>query len=229
MAKKVVKKTKIKIMRLLIVLLVLIGLVFCVKVIINIPIKNIVIKGTDYLNDDYIIDIAKIKDYPSFILTQKIPIKKDLESSKYIDNVKISKKWGNILEIKIKENKALFYNTSNHKYILENSEEVEEEEISKNFRVPRLLNYVPDNKYDKFINGMKNIKDDTLSKISDIEYQPNEYDKDRFLLYMDDGNMVYLTLTKFKLINHYNEVLTQLEGHKGILYLDSGNHFQIKE
>ena len=39
----------------------------------------------------------------------------------------------------------------------------------------------------------------------------------------------YLTLTKFKMINHYNEVLTQLEGHKGILYLDSGNHFQIKE
>ena len=70
---------------------------------------------------------------------------------------------------------------------------------------------------------------DTLSKIGAIEYKPNDYDKDRFLLYMDDGNMVYLTLTKFKMINHYNEVLTQLENHKGILYLDSGNHFKIME
>ena len=76
---------------------------------------------------------------------------------------------------------------------------------------------------------MSQVKDDALSKISDIEYQPNEFDKDRFLLYMDDGNMVYLTLTKFKMINRYNEVLSQLEGHKGILYLDSGNHFKIKE
>ena len=41
--------------------------------------------------------------------------------------------------------------------------------------------------------------------------------------------MVYLTLTKFKMINHYNEVLTQIENHKGILYLDSGNHFKIME
>ena len=46
---------------------------------------------------------------------------------------------------------------------------------------------------------------------------------------MDDDNTVYLTLTKFKMINYYNKVLTQLDGRKGILYLDSGNHFQIRE
>ena len=98
-----------------------------------------------------------------------------------------------------------------------------------NFRVPRLLNYVPDKKYSKFIENMGKVNLDTLSKIGDIEYQPNDFDKDRFLLYMDDGNMVYLTLTKFKMINHYNDVLQQLEGHHGILYLDNGNHFKIME
>ena len=76
---------------------------------------------------------------------------------------------------------------------------------------------------------MFKVDKDILGKISDIEYLPNEYDKDRFLLYMDDGNMVYVTLTKFDNINYYNDVLSQLEGHKGILYLDSGNHFEIKE
>ena len=91
------------------------------------------------------------------------------------------------------------------------------------------MNYVPDDKYDTFISKMALIDKGILGKISDIEYTPNDYDKDRFLLYMDDGNMVYLTLTKFKQINYYNEVLEQLEGRKGILYLDSGNHFQIKE
>ena len=91
------------------------------------------------------------------------------------------------------------------------------------------MNYVPDKKYKSFIKGMKSVDTDILGKISDIEYIPNDYDKDRFLLYMDDGNMVYLTLTKFKMINYYNNVLEQLEGKHGILYLDSGNHFQIKE
>ena len=95
--------------------------------------------------------------------------------------------------------------------------------------MPRLINYVPDNKYNKFIKNMIKVDESVLSKISDIEYLPNDYDKDRFLLYMDDDNMVYLTLTKFKMINHYNEVLAQLDNHKGILYLDSGNHFKIME
>ena len=79
------------------------------------------------------------------------------------------------------------------------------------------------------IKNMGKIDKSVLAKISDIEYKPNEYDKDRFLLYMDDGNMVYLTLTKFNMINYYNDVLEQLEDRKGILYLDNGNHFQIKE
>ena len=61
------------------------------------------------------------------------------------------------------------------------------------------------------------------------KYLNSKYLEDRFLLYMDDGNMVYLTLTKFKMINYYNTVVERLENRKGILYLDNGNHFQIKE
>ena len=41
--------------------------------------------------------------------------------------------------------------------------------------------------------------------------------------------MVYLTLTKFKIINRYIDVLAQLENHKGVLYLDDGNYFKIME
>ena len=229
MSKKVVKKTRIKLFNLLLVLLVLAGLFFFGKYIIEQPIRNIVVKGTTYLEDDYIIDLAKVREYPPFILYNSPLYNKKVAKSDYVDSCKIKKKWGYILEINVKENKPLFYNINKDKYVFDNEEEVPLEDISSTFRVPRLLNYVPDTKYDKFLSGMGKIKEDILSKVSDMEYLPNEYDKDRFLFYMDDGNMVYLTLTKFKLMNHYNEVLPQLEGHKGILYLDSGNHFQIKE
>lgn len=229
MAKKIVRKRKLKVLNFFIVLLVLIGLFFAVYFGIQIPVKNIVIKNTNYLDDDYIIELAGIKNYPSFVLTRSSEMKKKLEASKYIGRVKVRKKLGFIFEFEIKENKALFFDTNKEQYIFDNQDGIRDEAISHSFRVPRLLNYVPDTRYQKFIKGMNNIKSDTLSKIADIEYKPNDYDKDRFLLYMDDGNMVYLTLTKFNMINHYNEVLSQLENHKGILYLDNGNHFQIKE
>ena len=229
MATKIVKKTKIKFINLLLVLLVLVGLFFGVKYILDQGIHSILIQGNTYLKDDYIIDLAGIRDYPSFIkLNRKNTCKKIIKSD-YINSCKIRKKWGFLLDITITENRVLFYDMNQNQYVFENEKGAKEDSISQEFRVPRLLNYVPDTKYNKFITNMGKVKEDTLSKISDIEYQPNDYDKDRFLLYMDDGNMVYLTLTKFKMINHYNEVLSQLEGHKGILYLDSGNHFQIKE
>ena len=130
--------------------------------------------------------------------------------------------------IEVEENKPLFYSEVDKKIVFSNKESIDVDDYSL-FRVPRLLNYVPDTKYNSFIKNVNKVDEEILGMISDIEYVPNDLDKDRFLLYMDDGNMVYLTLTKFKMINYYNDVLTQLEGRKGILYLDNGNHFQIKE
>ena len=229
MTKKIVKKKKLKLVNFLIFLLFLVGLFCGGNYILHIPIKNIIIKNTNYLNDDYIIDLAGIKNYPSFILTSSKAMQNKLLKSSYIKKVTIKKECGFILEIDIDEAKPLFYNVTSNKYVLNNKKEVGEESINSNFRVPRLINYVPDNKYNKFFKGMNSVSSAVLSQISDIEYLPNDYDKDRFLLYMDDGNMVYITLTKFKMINHYNEVLSQLDNHKGILYLDSGNHFKIME
>lgn len=229
MSKKIVKRTKIKMFNLLIVLLVAVGLFFSVRLIIDEPIHNIIITGNSYLDDDYIINLANIKNYPAFISINKKEMCKKINKSSYISSCTIKKKFAFVLEINIKENKPLFFENNQKKYVFDNMKSTKVDDISKSFRVPRLLNYVPDKKYEKFVSSMSKVNSGILSKIGDIEYKPNDYDKDRFLLYMDDGNLVYLTLTKFKTINHYNEVLSQLEGHKGILYLDSGNHFEIKE
>lgn len=229
MAKKIVKKKKIKIIPFLIVLLVITGLSFGVYEVLNARILNIIIKNGEYLNDDYVIDLAGIKDYPSFYLTNTISMRKKVEKSPYIIQAKIKRKFYHVLEIDLDVNHPLFINNSTNMVVFENEKTVATSSEVDLFRVPRLINYVPDDKYQSFIKGMARIDKGILGKISDIEYTPNDYDKDRFLLYMDDGNMVYLTLTKFKQINYYNEVLGQLEGRKGILYLDSGNHFQIKE
>ena len=70
---------------------------------------------------------------------------------------------------------------------------------------------------------------DILIRISEIKYDPTELDNERFLFYMNDANYVYVTLSKIDLINSYNEIYPTLEGKKGILYLDSGNHFEIKK
>ena len=229
MAKKIVKKTKIKLLPCLMVLLFFVALSFGIYYFVHLPIQNLIVEGTSYLKDDYILNLAGVRDYPSFYLISTRGIEDKLEESPYIQKAEVKREFFHILVLDIKESKPLFINNTNKTVVFSNKEEVPVSEEIDLFRIPRLINYVPDNKYRSFIKGMADIKTDILGKISDIEYQPNDYDKDRFLLYMDDGNMVYLTLTKFDMINYYNDVLSQLENRKGILYLDNGNHFQIME
>ena len=229
MAKKIVKKTKIKLLPCFMVLLFFVALSFGAYYFVHLPIQNLVVEGTSYLKDDYILNLAGVRDYPSFYLISTRGIEDKLEESPYIQKAEVKREFFHVLVLDIKESKPLFINNTNKTVVFSNKEEVPVSEEIDLFRIPRLINYVPDNKYRSFIKGMADIKTDILGKISDIEYQPNDYDKDRFLLYMDDGNMVYLTLTKFDMINYYNDVLSQLENKKGILYLDSGNHFQIME
>lgn len=229
MAKKIVKKTKIKLLPCFMVLLFFVALSFGIYYFVHLPIQNLIVEGTSYLKDDYILNLAGVRDYPSFYLISTRGIEDKLEESPYIQKAEVKREFFHVLVLDIKESKPLFINNTNKTVVFSNKEEVPVSEEIDLFRIPRLINYVPDNKYRSFIKGMADIKTDILGKISDIEYQPNDYDKDRFLLYMDDGNMVYLTLTKFDMINYYNDVLSQLENRKGILYLDNGNHFQIME
>lgn len=227
MATKIIKKTKIKLIPFLIVFLVGVTLFFSVYLILQIPIKNLIVLNTNYLNDDYILNLADVIDYPEFYQISTKKIEEKLLSSPYIKKASVEREFFCTLVFDIVENEPLFINNTKKTLVFADEREILANENLELFRVPRLINYVPDTKYQDFIKAMGNVKRTILGKISDIEYQPNEYDKDRFLLYMDDGNMVYLTLTKFDMINYYNDVLSQLENKNGILYLDNGNHFQI--
>lgn len=225
---KIVKKKKLKFIPFFLLILCIAGIIFSVELFLDTKIKNIVITGNEILSDQQILELANLTNYPSFYKNTNTKIEKAIEKNPFVKKVTVKKSFYHVLTIKIKEYQILFKKEQDGKVVLENKQELATEQPIKG-ALPRLINYVPNTKYDAFIKGMKQVNPEIKQKISEISYLPNDYDKDRFLLYMDDGNSVYLTLTKFKMINYYNEVLPQLDGKKGILYLDSGNHFQIMQ
>lgn len=224
--KKKKKRVKLKIVPFLIALVVIVIIVAIYKTLSSLPIENIYIKGNNYLSDQTIIENAKIDDYPSFLKTTSSQIKKNIKKNPYIESVTVKKKFFGKIYITVEEKNLLYRDSETNKIILEDKSELVD---NNEHQLPILLNYIPDTKYDSFIKGMNNVTETVKAQISEIKYYPNEQDDERFLLYMNDGNSVYLTLTKFKQINYYEDVLDMLEGKKGILYLDSGNHFQIME
>lgn len=232
MAKKIEKKTKVKFIPMLILVLLVIIVFFLVSFFMKVKIKNIYIYNNKLLSDQEIIELAKLEDYPSFIGTSTKKIEKNLMTNQYIKNVKVEKSLLATVSITIDEYEPLFEDSSTN--LLVADVDVKLEKNNKIILVPVLVNYVPDTVYNDFVKELKKVDTNIRNKISNIEYSPNDYDKKRFLLYMNDGNKVYVTLamedgkSRFGLINSYDEIYPTLGGKKGTLNLDSGNHFDIK-
>lgn len=222
--KKKVVKRKIKWIPILILLVAIVLLYFLVKLIFGIKIQNIYVSGNHYLSDDYIIEKAGLANYPSYYKNLSFLVENKLEKDKFIKDAKVKRSFFAVVDIEVEENRVLFYKENDGNYVLEDGQETRE--VPYEIIPITVVNYIPDTIYKNFIKKLSAIDEDVRSKISEIKYDPSDYDQSRFMVYMIDGNYVYLTITKFDSINYYNEIYPTLEGKKGILYLDSGNHFQ---
>jgi cell division protein FtsQ len=223
MEKKVKRKINVK----KVIFFVVFILIICisVRIVLNERIRNIVILNNNYYSDEKIIETAKLEKYPKFILLNSSKVKKDLMKLDLIEDVKVYKKWGYILKLDIKEKKILYYVRSNNMYKASDGKDYSLEATG----VPTLINYVPEDIEEKFIKNLSKVDSNIINMISEIEYSKSNFDNDRFLLYMNDGNEVYITTSKLNVLNKYVTIVTKLDGKKGILYLDNGNYFEIKE
>lgn len=220
------KKIKIRFGRILLVFLVLFFILYLFSKIFSFPIKNIYVIGNTLFSDQEIIEMSSLENYPSYFSFTKSQLEKKLEKNTYILNATIKKKRFKEIYIEILENRPLFYDTSKEKTVLKDKTLVDTK-----FETPILLNYIPDTLYDKFIEKVSNIDLDIINRISEIKYDPNEVDEERFLFMMNDGNYVYITLSKMEKINNYiaimREVLAKYDEENGILYLDEGEYFKV--
>lgn len=227
MSKKAIKKTvkkkkyKIKYQNIIICFFVVFLMYSLLSNFLKKNITNIYIINNSFFSDQEIIEMADLQDYPNNLKNSTKKIKNKLENNIYIKSANVYKK--NIAEvyIEIEENRPLFYRSSVNTTVLLDGRKVEEK-----INAPTLINYVPDTIYDKFVEYMANVNVDILKRISEIEYNPNSVDDERFLLTMTDDNYVYLTLRKFDNINDYVYIIKNFD-EKGILYLDSGEYFKI--
>lgn len=220
------KKRVISVKKIIAVLLLLACLIGITYYLLTMPIKNIYIKNNKIVNDNEIIKLANLEEYPSFLLTKKSDLIKKIKKNKYIEDVKITKSFGNIITINVKEYESIAL-TKNDEIILSNGMTLDNTyELSD---IPILINSIDDEKvYKNFAKKFEKINKNILRQISEIEYSPVEVDAERFLLYMNDTNHVYITLTKIKKLNKYNQIKDKIEGRTGTIYLDAGNYIELR-
>ena len=87
--KKQKKKRRLRVGRLFLLLLFISVISFALIKFVDVPIRNIIIKGNDVLTDQEIIEIAELEDYPSYFSTFSFSVKKKILKNKYVKNVKV--------------------------------------------------------------------------------------------------------------------------------------------
>ena len=215
------KKIKIRYGRIMICLSLIFLIIYLIFNYINIPVRNIFISGNSSISDQTIIDLADLSDYPSILSFTSYGLEKKLEKNIYIDEAIVKKK-SRTIYIEIKENYALFFNQNTGKTVMYNFKETD-----KDYTAPILINSLTEEVYELFKQKMKLIKRSIIDRISEIKYDPVSVDEERFLFMMNDGNYVYITLEKIEAINDYVDIIKTFENKKGILYLDSGEYFEL--
>ncbi len=219
------KRRVFKVKNILILLFLFLGIVGLVYYGLTMPIKNVYIKGNYILSDGEIMKISALDKYPSFLLTSSKSIRDKIIKNSYVKDAKISKKFGNVIELSVIEYSAVFIQQD--KIILSNGEQLDNTYNLSD--VPTLINEVSNLKlYRRMSSKFGGVDRDILRQISEVEYSPVSVDDERFLLYMNDGNLVYITLTKIDKLNKYNEIRDKLDNRLGIIYLDSGNYVELR-
>ena len=227
MTKKRKKRRKLKVKNIIIFIVLLIILALSVYYLINMPIKNIYIEGNNITTDNDIIQESEINTYPSFFLTSSFKIEHKLKKNKIIKNVKVVKKIGNTITIKIKEYNPIAIIEEKNQVILSNG--IITDNIYNIVDSPNIINSIDEKIYANFVSKFAKVNIDILRQISQIEYSPTNVDNQRFILYMNDTNIVYITLTKIDKLNKYNQIKDKLDNKTGIIYLDSGNYVELKD
>lgn len=226
MGKKRKKRKRLRIKNVLIFLLVLLGIAGILYLMTFIKVRTYYIYNNKYLTDEEVLKELKLNNKSSFLLTNKALEKIYIKKSKFIKDVNFHRTIDLELKIDVTEYKLLFFDKNTNKTIIENGTSIDYLDTS----IPVLINKIDsDDVYKNFVKKMNKIDDNTKEMISEITYSPNGIDKERFLLSMNDGNYVYVTLTKLSKINEYKSIINSVENKKGILYLDYGNYFVPKE
>lgn len=214
------KKKKRKLRKVIVLFLFLIVIAIITFALSLIKVRGYYVLNNKYIDEESILSVCGLDKEDSFIFTQTFFVNSRCKKNKLIKKVNVDHTKTLEIKLNVTEYKILF--KEGNYAISEIGKKIEYEDDN----VPVLINKVSNKEiYENFIKKMNKVDDEILSIISEIKYDPNDVDNERFLFYMNDGNMVYVTLSKINKVNSYPSITKTIENKKGVLYLDYGNYF----
>ena len=185
---------------------------------------KVVVKGNEYLKDDYYINLSKIKDGDKFLLVNLNKVKNQISSSSIVDSVTVKSNNYNLIEIIVKEKEIIGYTYEvEPKILLSDGSTInlENDYLNVIASVPLIEGY--DEEGLKLIAiGFKKLDQKMIGEISEIHRYPFSYDENMLEVIMRDGNYLYLSYYSLSMLNEYYTIASGITvtEDKACIFLD---------
>ena len=189
----------------------------------------LVCTGNYYLTDSQVYDLAKVSTNSRMYLTPSFVYTNRIEQMPLVKSASVSKSNGR-LKILIKEKNVIgYYVKGNKNYMLTIDNEsipLEEKYLKLIIHFPLLNGFTAQQRKDicaQFKKNKKVLNRAVIEKIAEMVPYKTSYDKNMIKMTMQDGNVVYTSLSSLVMMANYQAMLTQLQGENVCLLLDASN------
>ncbi|MGL4372732.1 MAG: cell division protein FtsQ/DivIB [Turicibacter sp.] len=194
-------------------------------------------EGLDYLTRSDIMKLTHVEENQSLFTIDKEEISKNIKSHPLVDKVTVTKEGMNGLGINVVEKNVLgcILKNESYQYVLDDGTLIDASYF-QSATCQGLVIYGFENEEDLshlalFVESISKIEPILVDLIKEIRYEPMFGDKNRFSLFLIDGNTVkvnsYSMPDKLKYYQTMADKVKELHGDiKGTYNLDVGDNFQ---
>ncbi|ERJ12834.1 cell division protein FtsQ/DivIB [Haloplasma contractile] len=177
-------------------------------------VDTILVEGNYYVSEEDVIIHSGLNNDQLFLAIDQHKIEFLVTSHPVIQSVTMTKQFPNDIKIEVLEHKVIgcLEEENNYFQLFSNGyrEQVSPLTSCQGSIITGVNAYFNDMLLESFINEFSKIGKDTLSQISETIYSPNEFNKNRIISYMTDGNKIIYTIDTIHKLNYYKDMVNQI-------------------
>ncbi|MFD1038075.1 cell division protein FtsQ/DivIB [Virgibacillus byunsanensis] len=197
-------------------------------------IKTIAVNGNSFVTTDEVIEVSNLTMDTNIWTINKKEIQQSISKNPVVESVEVIRKLPWTVEIQLTEYERVGYikNQGSYYPILGNGVTLSSFKLdSMNGDAPLILDFTDEDYLNEMTNELKKLPDSILNLISEIYWSPTDENRNKILLYMNDGFVVNGTIRNFaEKMQVYPSIVSQLEAErKGIVHIGVGAYFEEYE
>lgn len=194
-------------------------------------VKTVNITGNSYVTEKELTKMAQLDDSPNIWTISKKNMEQKIRESPLIQSVEVKKKMPQTVQISVSEYDMVGYVKQDDYFlpVLENGEKISElKSKMMTGKAPLMLDFTEEIYLEKISEELNELPQNIRKLISEIHWNPRDDNKNKILLYMNDGFTVDGTIRDFsEKMKVYPSIVSQLPGdEKGIIHIGVGAYFE---